>query len=149
MEIVETHRLVAIEDVGYINGIADRFRHSGDPEERSIGLIAEAILERLGLKEKALGSGNSQGPKEIKNTSPLYTTPKTKSRGRIEERIMIRQRLIDEMIRNKNRARGFHGTPPEGAEYIASEYFRGYDKAYYRDKQGNWYFKIIDRRNEY
>ena len=33
----------------------------------------------LGLKEKALGSGNSQGPKEIKNTSPLYTTLKTKS----------------------------------------------------------------------
>lgn len=148
LQIRETHRLVAVEDIEYVSGIADRFRHSGDPEERSIGLIAAAILERLGIKV-ALGSGNSQGPKEIKNTSPLYTTPKTKSRGRIEERIMIRQRLIEEMIRNKNRARGFHGTPPEGAEYIASEYFRGYDKAYYRDKQGNWYFKIIDRRNEY
>lgn len=50
MELVETHRLVAIGDVDYVNGIADRFRHSGDLEERRIGLIATAILERLGLK---------------------------------------------------------------------------------------------------
>ena len=71
MEIVETHRLVAIEDVDYVNGIADRFRHSGDPEERSAGLIAQAILERLGLKEKALGSGNSQGQKSNNITALL------------------------------------------------------------------------------
>lgn len=61
MELVETHRLVAIEDVDYVNGIADRFRHSGDLEERRIGLVAEAILERLGLKnapEAATSKGN-------------------------------------------------------------------------------------------
>ena len=55
------HRLVAIADVDYVNGIADRFRHSGDPEERSIGLIAEAILERLGLKENAPEAATSRG----------------------------------------------------------------------------------------
>lgn len=61
MEIVETHRLVAIADVDYVNGIADRFRRSGDLEERSIGLIAEAILERLGLKENAPEAATSKG----------------------------------------------------------------------------------------
>ena len=46
MELVETHRLVAIADIDYVNGLVDRFRHSGDPEEHNIGLIAAAILER-------------------------------------------------------------------------------------------------------
>ena len=64
MELVETHRLVSIADVDYVNGLADRFRRSGDPEERNIGLIAEAILKRLGLKENAPGSGNFQGQKK-------------------------------------------------------------------------------------
>ena len=45
MKLIETHRLVAIADIDYVNGVVDRFRRSGDPEERSIGLIAEAILE--------------------------------------------------------------------------------------------------------
>lgn len=58
---------------------------------------------------------------------------------------MIRQVLIEEMLKNKNKARRFYGTPPEGAEYTASEYFKGYERAYYKDKQGNWYFKVIDR----
>lgn len=61
MEIVETHRLVAIKDVDYVNGLVDRFRRSGDPEERNIGLIAEAILKRLGLKENAPEAATSKG----------------------------------------------------------------------------------------
>lgn len=63
MELVETHRLVAIPDVDYVNGLADRFRHSGDPEERNIGLIAETILGRLGLKENAPEAATSKGQK--------------------------------------------------------------------------------------
>lgn len=61
MELVETHRLVAIEDVDYVNGIAGRFRHSGDPEERRIGLIVDTVLERLGLKENAPEAATSKG----------------------------------------------------------------------------------------
>lgn len=61
MELVETHRLVAIGDVDYVNGIADRFRHSGDLEERRIGLIVDTVLERLGLKENALEAATSKG----------------------------------------------------------------------------------------
>lgn len=59
--LIETHRLVAVEDVDYVNGIANRFRQSGNPEERGIGLIAEAILERLGLKENAPEAATSKG----------------------------------------------------------------------------------------
>ena len=70
MELVETHRLVAVEDIDYVNGLADRFRHSGDPEERSIGLIAEVILERLGLKENAPEAATSKG-KIRKNITAL------------------------------------------------------------------------------
>ena len=66
----ETHRLVAVEDVDYVNGIADRFRRSGDPEERSIGLIAEAILERLGLKN-APEAATSKGQKSNNITALL------------------------------------------------------------------------------
>ena len=69
MELVETHRLVAIKDVDYVNGLSDRFRYSVDPEERSIGLIAEAILERLGLKN-APGAATSKGS-ERKNITVL------------------------------------------------------------------------------
>lgn len=61
MELVETHRLVAIKDVDYVNGLVDRFRYSGDPEERGVGLIAAAILERLGLKENAPEAATSKG----------------------------------------------------------------------------------------
>lgn len=61
MKLIETHRLVAISDIDYVNGVVDRFRRSGDPEERSIGLIAEAILERLGLKENAPGAASPKG----------------------------------------------------------------------------------------
>ena len=71
MELVETHRLVAIKDVDYVNGLADRFRYSGDPEERSIGLIAAAILERLGLKENAPGAVTSKGQKSNNITALL------------------------------------------------------------------------------
>ena len=63
MELVETHRLVAIADIDYVNGVVDRFRRSGDPEEHSIGLVAEAILERLGLKENAPEAATSKGQK--------------------------------------------------------------------------------------
>lgn len=63
MEIVETHRLVAVEDVDYVNGLADRFRRSGDPEERRIGLIVDTVLERLGLKENAPEAATSKGQK--------------------------------------------------------------------------------------
>lgn len=61
MKLIETHRLVAIADIDYVNGVVDRFRRSGDPEERSIGLIAEAILKRLGLKENAPEAATSKG----------------------------------------------------------------------------------------
>ena len=61
IELVETHRLVSIADVDYVNGLADQFRRSGDPEERNIGLIAAAILERLGLKENAPEAATSKG----------------------------------------------------------------------------------------
>lgn len=67
----ETHRLVAVEDVDYVNGVVDRFRRSGDPEERSIGLIAEAILERLGLKENAPGAASPKGQKSNNITALL------------------------------------------------------------------------------
>ena len=62
---------------------------------------------------------------------------------------MVRQVLIEEMLRNKNKARRFYGIPPEGTEYAASEYLKGSERAYYKDKQGNWYFKVIDRSGEY
>lgn len=62
---------------------------------------------------------------------------------------MVRQVLIEEMLRNKNKARRFYGNPPDGAEYAASEYLKGSERAYYKDKQGNWYFKVIDRSGEY
>lgn len=55
------------------------------------------------------------------------------------------QRLIEEMKRNKHKAKRFYGPAPEGFEFAASEYFKGYERAYYTDKQGNWYFKVIDR----
>lgn len=71
MELVETHRLVAIKDVDYVNGLADRFRRSGDAEERNIGLIAEAILERLGLKENAPEAATSKGQKSNNITALL------------------------------------------------------------------------------
>ena len=71
MELVETHRLVSIADVDYVNGLADRFRRSGDPEERNIGLIAEAILKRLGLKENAPEAATSKGNIRNKITALL------------------------------------------------------------------------------
>lgn len=48
----ETHRLVAIEDVDYVQGIAERLSHSGDPEERIAGTAALYGLRRLSLIEK-------------------------------------------------------------------------------------------------
>ncbi len=70
MELVETHRLVAIKDVDYVNGLVDRFRYSGDPEERGVGLIAAAILERLGLKN-APEAATSKGQKSNNITALL------------------------------------------------------------------------------
>lgn len=57
------HRLVSVADVDYVNGLVNRYLRSGDPEERRIGIIANAVLIRLGLKENAPGSGNFQGAK--------------------------------------------------------------------------------------
>ena len=71
MKLIETHRLVAIADIDYVNGVVDRFRRSGDPEERSIGLITEAILERLGLKENAPGAASPKGQKSNNITALL------------------------------------------------------------------------------
>lgn len=62
---------------------------------------------------------------------------------------MIRQVLIEEMFENKNKARHFCGKPPKGAEYAASEYLGASERAYYKDRNGNWYFKVIDRSGEY
>lgn len=62
IEFRETHRLVSITDVDYVNGLVNRFLHSGDPEERNIGLIVAAILERLGLKN-APEAATSKGQK--------------------------------------------------------------------------------------
>lgn len=70
IEFKETHCLVAMEDVDYVNGIVDRFRHSGDSEERSISLIAAAILERLGLKN-APEAATSKGQKSNNITTLL------------------------------------------------------------------------------
>lgn len=71
IELRETHRLVAMEDIDYVNGLVDRFRYSGDPEERNIGLIAEVILERLGLKENAPEAATSKGQKQNNITALL------------------------------------------------------------------------------
>lgn len=71
MKLIETHRPVAIADIDYVNGVVDRFRRSGDPEERNIGLIAEAILERLGLKENAPEAATSKGQKSNNITALL------------------------------------------------------------------------------
>lgn len=56
----ETHVLVAIDDVDFVNGLADKFRRSGDQEERNIGLIAEAVLERLGIKKSSPEAATSR-----------------------------------------------------------------------------------------
>lgn len=55
------HRLVSVADVDYVNGLANRFLRSGDPEERRIGIIANAVLIRLGLKENAPEAATSKG----------------------------------------------------------------------------------------
>ena len=65
------HRLVSVADVDYVNGLVNRFLHSGDPEERNIGLIAAAILERLGLKENAPGAATPKGGKKYNITALL------------------------------------------------------------------------------
>ena len=48
----ETHRTVAVEDIDYVQGIAERLSHSGDPEERIAGTAALYVLRRLRLIEK-------------------------------------------------------------------------------------------------
>ena len=54
-------KMVSESDVKFVNGLADRFRHSGDPEEHRIGLIVDTVLERLGLKENAPEAATSKG----------------------------------------------------------------------------------------
>lgn len=57
----------------------------------------------------------------------------------------VEQYLIEEMKRNKHKAKRLYGPVPEDYKYAACEYFIGYNRIYYIDKQGNWYFKVIDR----
>lgn len=48
----ETHRLVAVEDIEYVQRTAERLSHSGDSEERISGTVALSVLRRLRLIEK-------------------------------------------------------------------------------------------------
>lgn len=52
LSIKETHVLVAVEDVNFVKGLVNKFKHSPDQEERCIGMIAESIIDRLGIGEK-------------------------------------------------------------------------------------------------
>lgn len=61
IDSINEMRLVSKSDFEFVDDIANRFRNSSDPEERSIGLVSAAILERLGLKENAPEAATSKG----------------------------------------------------------------------------------------
>lgn len=62
---------------------------------------------------------------------------------------MIYQKLIQEMQQNKDKAKMVTGKLPAGSEYLGSRYYPGYEHAYYKDIKGNYYYKTIDRSNDY
>lgn len=47
----ETHKMVSVKDIQYVRSMVEHFKASEDAEEAAIGLIAEAVLERLKLNK--------------------------------------------------------------------------------------------------
>ena len=47
----ETHKMVSVKDIRYVRSMVEHFKASEDAEEAAIGLIAEAVLERLKLNK--------------------------------------------------------------------------------------------------
>lgn len=47
----ETHKMVSVKDIQYVRSMVEHFKASEDAEETAIGLIAEAVLERLKLNK--------------------------------------------------------------------------------------------------